>query len=136
MIRLRAILAGTFTVILLGLLVELALVFVIAGYYELKRAYPWTEEVGLVVGYLVGAVAFAAMMASGGYLTARLSRADHRLNAGIAGFLATAASLIPMIVTRGETNLNGILFVIFGTLFAVAGGAWRVRRMGLSATDE
>ena len=136
MIRLRAILAGAFTVILLGLLVELALVFVIAGYYELKRAYTWTEEAGLVVGYLVGAVVFAAMMAAGGYLTARLSRTAQRLNAGIAGFLATAASLIPMVVTRGEINLNGVLFVIFGTLLAVGGGAWRVRRMGVSTTEE
>ena len=128
MIRLRAILAGSFAIILMGLTVELALIFVLTGYYELKKLHPWVEEVGPVVGYLVGVAVFAAMMVAGGYLTARLSRSDPRLNAGIAGFIATAASLIPMIVSRGETNLNGILFVIFGTLFAVAGGEWRRRR--------
>lgn len=132
MIRLRAILAGAFAVILMGLTAELALIFVLTGYYELKKIYPWTESVGAVIGYPVGIVVFAMMMVAGGYLTARLSRSDARINAGIAGFLATAASMIPMIVTRGEINLNGVLFVLFGTLFAVGGAVWRQRRMAKS----
>ena len=129
MIRLRAILAGAFAVIFMGLLVELALIFVRTGYYELKKIYPWTETAGLIVGYPVGLAVFTAIMVGGGYLAARLSRSDHRLNAGIAGFLATATSMIPMIVTHGETNLNGVLFVVFGTAFAVGGGVLRLRRM-------
>ena len=127
MIRIRAILAGALALLLLGLLLELALVFVISGYYELKKLYPWTETAGLVAGYPLGVLVFAGTMAGGGWLTARLAPRAPRLNAGIAGFVATAASLAPMIVTRGETNLNGVLFVLFGTLFAV-GGAVLQRR--------
>ena len=70
----KAILAGSLFIIVVGLLVELAYVFLAVGYNSLVKSYPFLNEISGYLRYLIGIPIIFFVMFIGGVITADIAR--------------------------------------------------------------
>jgi len=116
----KALLAGCTTIVVLGLLVQLAFIFVAVGYTELTRAYPGLTPYARIVSYLLGMGVFFAVMALGGYVTAAVAGSRVVLHAALAAFTVIGLSLLATL-SGGSLTLTSLGFLLLGMGFAVVG---------------
>jgi len=118
---LKAFLAGFLFIVIFGLCIQLAYMFLAMGYVELVRAYPWVATFGGVVSYLVGIVVYFLLMATGGILTASFARKNIVVMCFLVGISSTGLSMLSL-QNSDEHTAFSILFVVSGALFTIAGG--------------
>jgi hypothetical protein len=121
MIKWKAILAGSASVIILGLSLQLVFLLLAVLYAEMVRDYPYLATPGTIISYLLGFVGFFIIMSIGGYITANLARKQVIIHALIVGLATTGLSVLVSLNTSNLT-LKGILFVILGGAFSILGG--------------
>ncbi len=116
---LKAILAGFFTIVSLGITLQVMLIFVAVGYLELVKDYPMLSFLGdFSREFLI--LLSAMVLAIGGYVTAYIARRRVFRHAAIAGAMATGLSIMAAYISKGF-NATGLLFVMLGILFALFG---------------
>ena len=120
---LKALLAGFFYIIILGLVIQLIFMFVAMGYTELTRAYPWISAFGGYIGYAVGIVVYFLLMASGGLITASLAKSNTLVHCFIIGASTTLLSVLSS-QNNNELTYFSLVFVIAGICFTIAGGVY------------
>lgn len=127
MIKLKALLAGIATIVILGLVMQLIYIFIAVGYVEVLKLYPGFAAVGDPLAKVAFWLAFVAVMALGGYLTAEVAGGRALLHAALVGGVTTVGSLLTSL-DAGEITHGGVVFVLGGLLFATLGGYYWQRR--------
>lgn len=124
---LKSLLAGFFYIIILGLVIQLAFMFLAMGYTELTKAYPWVSAFGGYVGYTVGLIVYFLLMASGGLLTAVIARTNIFAHCLTVGSCTTILSVLSS-QNNDELTYLSLIFVITGIGFTIAGGEYWKRK--------
>lgn len=118
---LKAFFAGFIFIIVFGLCIQLAYMFLAMGYVELVLAYPWVATFGGYLSYVVGVGVYFLLMATGGILTASIAKKNVVVICLLVGLSSTGLSALSL-QDASEHTVFGILFVISGILFTIAGG--------------
>lgn len=119
---LKALIIGIVTIIILGLLVQVAVLLAEVGYNSLSNTYSILDPYKNVFVYSIVAIGFALVMICGGYVTAAVSRQKIYLYSSIAAFTACGISLWSSLVTEIFTPI-AVLFLIYGISFSLL-GSW------------
>ncbi len=120
---LKAFLAGFFFIVVFGLCIQLAFMFLAMGYAALVKAFPWVLPFGGYVSYLVGIVVYFLLMATGGILTANIAKKNIIVMCFLVGLSSTGLSALSL-QNFSEYTVFIILFVVSGILFTVTGGSY------------
>lgn len=130
--HLKAISYGIITIIILGLVNQLALIMALVSYGSLERTYPallpWTQ----LFTYAVGGLGFFVVMSIGGFVTAMSSLKDSYANAIIASILGSSISLYLSLKDEIFTPI-ALFFIVFGIASSVF-GCWIWQRYQLRKT--
>ena len=118
---LKAFLAGFLFIVIFGLCIQLAYMFLAMGYVELVKAFPWVATFGGYVSYLVGIVVYFLLMATGGLLTASIARKNPVVMCFLVGISSTGLSTLSL-QNYSEHTVFSIIFVVSGVLFTILGG--------------
>ena len=124
---LKAYLAGFFFIVVVGLCIQLAYMFLAMGYVYLVTAFPWVATFGGYASYLVGIVVYFLLMASGGFLTTSIAKKKMVVMCSLVGLSSTGLSAFSLQNTSDYTVFI-MLFVGSGILFTIAGG-WYAKRV-------
>ncbi|MCP4994824.1 MAG: hypothetical protein GY934_13735 [Gammaproteobacteria bacterium] len=120
----KAVLAGLVTMVVLGLLMQMLLIFTPVFYSRIVGDSILHTDYKDAVLYTVGILGFVLAAVSGGFMAAFVARKSVYLNAAIAGAGATGLSLI----LAGKFTLISLLFLTSGVLLALLGAyLWRRR---------
>ncbi len=126
---LKAFLAGFFFIVIFGLCIQLAFMFLSMGYIELVKSFPEVAIFGGYVSYVVGIVVYFLLMATGGFLTASIAKKNRVVMCFFVGISSTGLSALSL-QNFSEYTIFIILFVVLGILFTVAGG-WYQKKVQL-----
>ncbi|MBL1142876.1 MAG: hypothetical protein HND53_12675 [Proteobacteria bacterium] len=118
---LKAFLAGFFFIVVFGLCIQLAYMFLAMAYIDLVKAFPWVVIFGGYVSYLLGFIVYFLLMATGGFLTASIAKKNIVLMCFIVGISSTGLSVLSL-GDYSEYTVFILLFVVSGVLFTIAGG--------------
>ena len=117
---LKAILAGFFSIIFLGLTFQLIFIMLDVGYNLLMNHYPEIKNYKQIFYYVIGLPGFFLVMATGGYLTSYYARKNI-----IAHTILVAASTCGLAlyssINEDQLTLTGIIFFVAGIFFATIG---------------
>jgi hypothetical protein len=128
MISWKALLAGCATILVLGLLVQLAFIFVVVGFNAVAASWPPLVPWGRPLAYVSGTLVYFGIMSTAGYLTAEIARRHVLLHALITGSLVTGASLL-LSLGSGKLTVMSLAFFLSGIVFTLSGALlWRRRR--------
>lgn len=122
MLNWKALLTGIVAIIILGLSAQLVFILVSGYYVEFMNKNPQYDTIATVLGYGLSLLGLFAVTGTGGFLTADVAHRRVLLHGALAGAIACALSLLPMLA-QGALNMNGVIFLGLGTLFS-ATGAW------------
>ena len=123
MINWKALLAGFFTVIFLGLTFQLIFIMLDVGYNLLMNSYPAIKDYKQVFYYIIGLPGFFLVMATGGYLTAYYARKNIITHASIVG-ASTCGLALYSSINEDQLTLVGIIFFIVGIAFTIIGSLY------------
>ncbi len=126
---LKAFLAGFFFIVIFGLCIQLAFMFLSMGYIELVKSFPEVAIFGGYVSYVVGIVVYFLLMATGGFLTASIAKKNRVVMCFFVGISSTGLSALSL-QNFSEYTIFIILFVVLGILFTIAGG-WYQKKVQL-----
>lgn len=121
MIRFKALLIGSGTIIFLGLLMELFFLLGATAYTLIIKQYPQWHDIGLMLSYLAGSLMYFIAMATGGYICANFARQHVYLHNLIIAVFTIGLSLFASLDENGFT-LNTGIFALSGIAFTLAGG--------------
>ena len=135
MINLKALLAGTVVIIVLGLVLQLILLLLATGYTVFTRDYPELKLISQILSYAFGIFCYFIVMSIGGYVTSNLAKNKIYIHCLIIGLLTTGVSLITSVRDDGFT-FNTILFILSGTAFTVMGGYIWIKNESIESSDD
>jgi hypothetical protein len=118
---LKAFLAGFLFIVVFGLCIQLAYMFLAMGYIELVKAFPWVATFGGYASYLIGLVVYFLLMVTGGVLTACIAKKNMIVMCFLVGISSTGLSILSLNNYSEYTSFS-ILFVVSGVLFTIVGG--------------
>ena len=121
MLNWKALLAGSVTIIALGLSLQLVFLLLAVVYTEVIREHPDLATLGTLLSYLLGFIGFFITMSVGGYIAANLARKNICAHTALIGLATTGISLLASL-SYASLTLKGIIFVILGIAFSVMGG--------------
>lgn len=128
----KAIVAGFFSIIFLGLLAQLMFLFVGIAYINLVKEFPSLSFLSQTTTTLLFAI--TAMIAFlGGILTAELARKAVIIHCAVVGTMAGILTLIPALSDGYEITINGALLLIIILLATVAGGQYWYKKKNLKS---
>ena len=116
----KALLAGSATIIFLGLLLQLIFLLAATGYTVVIREHPQWQTFGTVLAYALGILGYFIIMSIGGYIAANIARRHVYRHAILIGAMTTGLSLISSI-QAGNITLTSISFVVAGIGFTMIG---------------
>jgi hypothetical protein len=118
----KAILAGSLFIIVVGLLVELAYVFLAVGYNNLAKSYPFLTEISDYLRYLIGIPVIFLVMFVGGVITADLAQQKVLLHCLIVACITIGVMMVTAMENM-QMTLSGVV-VSFLALVSVLSGGW------------
>jgi len=118
---LKAFLAGFLFIIIFGLCIQLAFMFLAMWYVELVKAFPWVATFSKYLSYPIGIVIYFLLMATGGVLTASIAKKNIAVMCFLVGISSTELSVLSS-QNYNEYTVISILFVILGIMFTIVGG--------------
>ncbi len=124
---LKAFFSGFLYIIVFGLCIQLAFMFLAMGYVELVKTFPWVAKFGGYVSYLIGIVVYFLLMATGGILTASIAKKNMVVMCSLVGISSTGLSAFSL-QNSSEYTVSIILFVVSGILFTVTGGWYYLKK--------
>ena len=123
----KAIIGGFIAILIMGLLVQLMILFVGVGYFSLVKAFPslsfLTETTTVLVFAVTATIAFL-----GGMLTASLAGKAVVVHCLVVGSMVGTLTLIPSLLDGYEITEKGILFMVIFLLATVVGGLYWEKR--------
>jgi len=119
----KALTAGIFCIIILGLTFQLIFIILDVGYNLLMSSYPVIKDYKQLFYYVIGIPGFFLVMATGGYLTSYYARKYIIAHTIIIGALTCGLALFTSI-NEDRLTLVGISFFIVGIIFTITGGLY------------
>lgn len=118
---LKSFLAGFSFIVVSGLCIQLAYIFLAVWYIDLVKEFPWVATYGGPVSYLIGIVVYFLLMATGGLLTASIAKKNLLVMCFLVGIASTGLSMLSL-QSFSEFTLFSLFFIGSGVLFTIAGG--------------
>ncbi|MCW8907401.1 MAG: hypothetical protein OQL28_09125 [Sedimenticola sp.] len=131
-ISVKALLSGSLTILVLGLLMQLLFVAIAVGQLIFTRHFPGLEWLAQGLLYLCGLLLLLLTMAGGGYVAAWVASERLYLHAALAALIGGGISFVQSLGVGGLT-LTGVLLFLLGVPFALAGSWLRQRQLKYSA---
>lgn len=129
---LKAISLGVLTIFILGLVNQLILIMSAVGYNSLVKIIPALMPWSQVFTYVLAAIGFFMVMASGGLVTAMVAARQAYSKAVIASLLGSSISLYLSLKDEIFTPI-ALFFVLFGVASSMAGcWGWKQYRSRVS----
>ncbi|KPJ90624.1 MAG: hypothetical protein AMJ55_13295 [Gammaproteobacteria bacterium SG8_15] len=125
----KAILAGSLFIIVVGLLVELAYVFLAVGYNSLAKSYPFLNEVSGYLRYLIGIPVIFLVMFIGGMITADIARQKVLLHCLIVACITIGAMMVTAMENM-QMTLSGLIVSLLALMSVLSGGWYWLRGTG------
>jgi hypothetical protein len=127
----KAILAGSLFIVTVGLLVELAYVFLAVGYNNLAKSYPVLNEISIYFRYFIGIPVIFLIMFIGGIITADLAQQRVLLHCFIVG-LITITVMMTTAMENMQMTLSGLVVTLLSLVATLSGGfywQWKKYRL-------
>lgn len=123
---LKAILAGSLFIVIVGLLIELAYVFLAVGYNTLAKDYPVLNDLGNYFRYLLGIPLIFIVMFIGGVITADLAKQHVLLHCLVVAVITIGVMMVTAMENM-QMTLSGFIISLLAML-ATVGGGWYWQR--------
>ena len=117
----KAIAIGSLFIIILGLIIQLAYIFLAVWYNELVKSYPFLKEIGIYLRYLIGIPVVFLIMFIGGYLTADIAKDKVLLHCFIVALL-TVGTMTVSALDQADLTFTGFAVFVLALASTVAGG--------------
>lgn len=122
----KAVVAGVLFILVVGLTVQLAYIFLAVGYNTLAKSYPFLNGISIYFRYLLGIPVFFLVMFIGGLLTADIARKKVLLHCLLVAILVVGAMQAAMVDYMALT-VSG--YMIYGlAIVATLAGGWYWQR--------
>ena len=118
-----AIVTGSLFIVIVGLLVQLAYIFIAVRYNALAKDYLFLNEISGIFRYLVGIPVFIMIMFVGGYVTANIAINKALFHCLAVAILTTGGALL-LTLKNAELTSTGIVVFALAILATVAGGQY------------
>ena len=117
----KAIVAGSLFILIVGLLIQLAYVFLAVGYTSLAKSFPFLNDISVYFRYLIGIPVFFLVMFIGGYITADLANQKALLHCLIVA-LITISIMMFSALDNMQWTVTGLMISILALASTLAGG--------------
>lgn len=123
----KAVGIGCLFIIILGLLAQLAYIFIAVGYVELAKNWPFLNQITGYFRYTVAVPVFFLIMFMGGYITTAITKQKALLHCFVVGVITLAIMIAPLLDER-EFTTSGIVVFILALLSTMVGGVVKLKR--------
>jgi len=123
---LKAILAGSLFIIVVGLLIELAYVFLAVGYNSLAKEYPVLNDIDIYFRYLLGIPVIFIVMFIGGVITADLAKQHVLLHCLVVAFITIGVMMVNAMENM-QMTLSGVVVSLLALVSVLSGGWYWLR---------
>ena len=117
----KAIVVGSLFILIVGLLVQLAYVFLAVGYTSLAKSFPFLNDISIYFRYLIGIPVFFLIMFFGGYITADLAKQKALLHCLVVAFITISVMMISALDNM-QLTLSGVVISLLALSSTLAGG--------------
>ena len=117
----KAIVVGSLFILIFGLLVQLAYVFLAVGYTSLAKSFPFLNDISIYFRYLIGIPIFFLIMFFGGYITADLAKQKALLHCLVVAFITISVMMISALDNM-QLTLSGVVISVLALSSTLAGG--------------
>ncbi len=117
----KAILAGSLFIIVVGLLIELAYVFLAVGYNAMAKDYPFLNDINIYLRYLIGIPVLFVVMFIGGVITADLAKQHVYLHC-LAVSIITISVMMASAMENMQVTTSGVIVSILALVSTLLGG--------------
>jgi len=117
----KAVVVGSLFIIIVGLLVQLAYVFLAVGYTSLAKSYPFLNDISIYFRYLIGIPVFFLVMFIGGYITADLAKHKALLHCLVVAFITIGVMMISALDNM-QLTVSGLVISVLALASTLAGG--------------
>lgn len=117
----KAVVVGSLFIIIVGLLVQLAYVFLAVGYTSLAKSYPFLNDISIYFRYLIGIPVFFLIMFIGGYITADLAKHKALLHCLVVAFITIGVMMISALENM-QLTVSGLVISVLALAATLAGG--------------
>ena len=117
----KAVVVGSLFIIIVGLLVQLAYVFLAVGYTSLAKSYPFLNDISIYFRYLIGIPVFFLVMFIGGYITADLAKHKALLHCLVVAFITIGVMMISALENM-QLTVSGLVISVLALAATLAGG--------------
>lgn len=117
----KAVLVGSLFIIVVGLVVQLAYIFLAVGYNDLAKSHPFLDEIGIYFRFLIGIPIIFLIMFIGGYITADIARQKVQLHCLIVALL-TVGTMTVSALDQAELTFTGFAVFVLALAATMAGG--------------
>lgn len=118
--NIKALLFGFFYILTLGLIIQLAFLFLAIGYYDHLKDAPTAAAIVSIASYIVGTVVYFFLMASAGYITASIAKV-HVIAHGLAVSITSIGLSLFSSLNTDEFTWVSFVFFTLGILFTLFG---------------
>ena len=120
---LKAIVLGSLFIIVVGLMIQLAYIFLAVGYANLAKSYPFLNAISGYIRYLLGIPLFFLLMFLGGYITADIAQKKVLLHCALVAVL-TVGLMMASALANMELTLSGMFVFALALVATLAGGIY------------
>ena len=132
----QAIVAGSFFIIVVNLLLQLVFLLVIVEYNTLSKEVHFFKGIGEYSRVLIALPAFLFVMFLGGVITANIAPSRVLLHCAIVSAITLLAMILPLLSST-ELTLTGIILSTLSILAVIAGGwYWKKRSVTCQNTSK
>lgn len=125
----KAVVAGVLFIVVAGLIIQLAYIFIAVGYNSLAKNYPFLHEISIYFRYLVGIPSFFLVMFAGGLITADVAQKRVLLHCLLVA-LITIGMMLASVVDYLQLTFSGLVVFILAAASTLAGGwYWQRKRI-------
>jgi hypothetical protein len=117
----KAILAGSLFIIIVGVLIELAYIFIAVGYNNLARQYPILNDISIYLRYMIGIPVLFVVMFFGGLITADLAKRHIYIHCLIVALITISVMMLSA-TENLQITISGAIVSILALVSTLAGG--------------
>ena len=117
----KAVVGGSLFIVIVGLLVQLAYVFLAVGYTSLAKTYPFLNDISIYFRYLIGIPVFFLIMFIGGYITADLAKHKALLHCLVVAFITIGVMMFSALENM-QVTVSGLVISALALASTLAGG--------------
>jgi len=131
---LKAIVAGSVFIIIVGLLFQLAYILSAVAYMYVAKSYPFLNDIAVYFKYLIGFPVFFMLMFAGGYITADLSPRQILPNCLLVALITMSLTMLSAL-SYSEMTVTGVIVLLVAVVSTLTGG-WYWQHEQLKKTGQ